>query len=77
MDNGANAGPSLQDINKFTRVTPNKPFMTMGYDGKIHALMGDKSGYTKIQLPKGYSTIRDVLGGASLIQLLKSNQNGK
>lgn len=74
LDGGPSAAPSLQDINKFTRATPNKPFMTMGWDGQVHGAMGDKSGYSKIQLPKGYSTVSDLLKGASLIQLLKGNQ---
>ncbi|MDQ0110353.1 hypothetical protein J2T02_005503 [Chitinophaga terrae (ex Kim and Jung 2007)] len=67
--------PSIEDVNTFTRSTPNKPFMTMGWDGKVHALVGDKSGYSAIQLPNGASTIKGLLNGYDLILLLKYNSS--
>jgi hypothetical protein len=48
LDNGPSASPSREDLSKFPRETPNKPFITMGWDGKLHAAQGNKAGYNFI-----------------------------
>jgi hypothetical protein len=70
----SSAGPSREDISVLTTKTPNKPFLSMGWDGKIHAAIGNKNEYKPIELPKGYNKVSDILNGASLIELLKQNK---
>jgi hypothetical protein len=73
-DCGSCPAPSGDDISKFTKETPNKPFFTMGYDGKIHGNRGPNELNTvEINLPKGYNTVKDLIGGAGFTSLLMSN----
>ena len=46
--------------------------LTMGRLGGLYAMYGDNKDIGYIQLPKGYNTVKNLLLGASLIQLFKS-----
>jgi hypothetical protein len=66
------AGPSVEDANYFPYKTPNKPFFTMGYDGKIHCRYGTYKGIDAPKIPQGYNMINDLLKGAKFQLLIKS-----
>jgi hypothetical protein len=72
-DNGASDPPSYEDRILLRFKTPNKPYLTMGSSGLLYARWGDKFNDGEILLPKGYQTVKDLLRGASLINLFKSN----
>lgn len=72
----ASASPSIEDVRYFSRLMPNVPFMTMGWDMQIHMVMGDPSSYQFVNLPNGYNTVNDLLKGSDMISLLNAN-NGK
>lgn len=66
--------PSPYDIKTFTSITPNVPFLTMGNNMKIYAMMGNANGYMSIDLPVLASTIAGLLNGYNLIQLFIDNE---
>lgn len=70
----ASAAPSIEDVRYFSRVMPNVPFMTMGWDMKIHMVMGTPASYNFIDLPPKYNTVNDLLKGSDMISLLNSNR---
>jgi len=72
------APPGVDDDRYFTSKTPNKPYFTMGYDGKIHGEYGNSNGRVKLDpfFPKGYGTVNDLLNGAKFQLLIKSLKVG-
>jgi RHS repeat-associated protein len=67
--------PSLDDVATFTHNTPNKPFATMGHDGKMHIGKGTSELLNWFNFPKGYVSNQNFLNGASLIDLYKQLRN--
>ena len=67
------APPGIDDDKLFPYVTPNKPYFSMGYDGKIHGRIGTANGVGNYQLPKGYNMNEDLLNGAKFRFMLKYN----
>ena len=47
------AAPSGDGITNLTSETPNKAYLTMGFDGNLHGGYGDKTGRGYLDFPKG------------------------
>jgi RHS repeat-associated protein len=72
--------PSIEDVNTFAKVTPNKFFLTIGHDEKVHGAFSNLSNgsypalYTLISpylKAGGTLTNKDLLNGYDLIGTLK------
>jgi hypothetical protein len=69
------------DLETFSLVTPNKPIMTLGWDGKVYGVFGsykNNSGYSKDLnwgwLKKsGYYTVEEILESSGKLQLLMNS----
>ena len=68
------AAPGFHDQKYFPYKTPDKPYFTMGYNGKIYGEIGNDKGRQNLSniIPKGYNTIDDLLKGAKFQLLIKS-----
>ncbi|MCL1934037.1 MAG: RHS repeat-associated core domain-containing protein [Candidatus Azobacteroides sp.] len=68
------AAPGFDDQKYFSYRTPDKPYFTMGYNGKIYGEIGNSKGRQILSniIPKGYNTVNDLLKGAKFQLLIKS-----
>jgi hypothetical protein len=75
------------DVFTFTTNTPNKPFLTMGYDGKLYGEYGTwparsdgtyhtaDVNYSSIRFDSFNINVRTILDGGNLIDFLKRYMN--
>ena len=68
------APPGIDDNKYFPYKTPNIPYLTIAYDMNLYARIGTATNTQKIDLPKGYSKVNDLLLGASLQLILRNNK---